>query len=271
LSPPAEHQRAQGALSIAVARGLDRTRLRDLRQCGCLRACFPRAAGCAVDAVLLNTSGGIADGDQLETVLQAGPGSVLVAASQAAERVYRAREGAAAARVRVGVTVGAGARIDYLPQATILFDGGALERTLRIDMAADAVYVGVEMLLLGRAASGEVLRQVRLRDTVMLRRDGRLVLHDSVRLDGRVDAVLGGPATAAGARAVASLIYAGPEAGARLNRLRGTLEGLGVLYGASVREGVVVAGGGGGGGRRAVAAALGVLRDGMALPLVWSC
>ena len=93
------HQRAQGMLSITVARSEDRTRLSDLRQQGGLRAGFPRADGAAVHAVLLNTSGGITDGDQLETVLQAGAGSMLVAATQAAERVYRAREGAAPARV----------------------------------------------------------------------------------------------------------------------------------------------------------------------------
>jgi len=268
------HQRAQGMLSITVARGEDRTRLSDLRQQGCLRACFPRADGAAVHAVLLNTSGGITDGDRLETVLQAGAGSMLVAATQAAERVYRAREGAAPARVRVGVKVGAAGRVDYLPQETILFDGGAMERNLLIEMAADGVYVGAETLLLGRAASGEVLREMRLRDTVMLRREGRLVLHDSVRLERRVHGMLGGRATAGGAAAVASLIYAAADAGARLDAVRAVLDGQAVRFGASVRGGVMVArivAADGQVARRAVVAALGVLRDGMALPPVWSC
>jgi urease accessory protein len=224
--------------------------------------------------MLLNTSGGIADGDRLDTVLAAGPGSRLTVATQAAERVYRARDGAAAARVQIGINVAAGARLEYLPQETILFNAGAMDRVLRVEMAGDACYLGVETLLFGRAASGEVLRELRLRDTVMLHRDGRLVLYDSVRLDGRLDAVLGGKATAGGAGAVASLLYAAPDAPARLDGVRGALEGHLVRAGASVRDGVLVArivAADGQVARRAVAAALGVVRDGTPLPRAWSC
>ncbi len=270
----ASHQRAIGTLHIEVRAVGGNTRLADLRQQGCLHACFPRVDSPSLQAILLNTSGGITDGDVLQTRLAAGAGASMVVATQAAERIYRARAGAAPACVNVNITVGPGARMEYLPQETILFDACALERRLTVDMAADSFYLGVETLVFGRAASGEVVRTLRLRDTMALRRNGRLVLHDCVRLNGDAAAVLSQAATAAGGGAVASILYAGADAAARVAPLREALVGEGRHNGASCRDGVLVCrivARDGAGARRAVLAALDVLRDKKPLPRVWSC
>jgi len=263
-------QRARGVLHIGVRLSGGATRLADLRQLGCLRACFPRGDGGALQAVALNTSGGVTDGDHLRTTFAVQAGASLTVATQAAERIYRARTGAAPARLETRITIGQGGHAAYLPQETILFDGSALDRTLHVEMEEDSVYLGVETLVFGRLASGEVLREIFLRDTVTLRRGGRLVLHDQVRLQGHVPRLLAGRATAGGAGAVASLVYAAPGAAARLDPLRAALAGAG---GASFRDGLVVArivAQDGRQARCAVLAGLGALRDGRALPRVWS-
>jgi urease accessory protein len=268
------HQRARGALDITVRTIDGDTRLADLRQQGCLRACFPRAEPSAFQAIVLNTSGGITDGDILHTRLAAGAGASMVVATQAAERIYRARAGATPACVNVHITVGSRARMEYLPQETILFDACALGRRLAVEMAADSVYLGVETLVFGRVASGEVLRTIRLRDTIGLRRDGRLVLHDCVRLDTDAEALLSSAATAGGGGAVASILYAASDAASRLAPLRDALAGEGRHNGASCRDGVLVCrivARDGAMARRAVVAALSALRDKKPLPRVWSC
>jgi urease accessory protein len=266
-------QRARGVLHIGVRLSDGATRLADLRQEGCLRACFPRGGGGGLQAVVLNTSGGMTDGDHLRTTVAVAPGASLVIATQAAERLYRARPGSLPARVETSLTMGQGARAEYLPQETILFDGGALVRTLSIDMAPGSIYIGVETLVFGRIASGEVLHTIELRVTVVLKREGRLVLHDSVRLQGEAPRLLAGRATAGGAGAVASLLYAAPDAAARLEPLRAVLAGQALASGASFRDGLVVArivAQDSRQARRAVLAGLGVLRDGRALPRVWN-
>ncbi len=273
LNDAVAHQRAFGVLRLDARRAGARTRLEVLRQEGCLRACFPRADA-ALQAVLLNTAGGVTDGDVLATSLAAGPGAQLVVATQAAERIYRARAGAAPARVQVQIDVAAAARCAYLPQETILFDGSALARTLRIDLAPDSLYLGVETLLFGRAAMGEVLREIHLRDTVQVRRAGRLVLHDAIRLRGGVTDLLQRRATAGGAGAIASLLYAAPDAASRLAGLREAMAGEEVTFGASVRDALLMlrmVGVDGRRVRRAVLRGLAVLRDGLPLPRVWSC
>jgi urease accessory protein len=219
------HQRAVGRVQVGVRRGPGGSVLHTLHQAGCLKARFPKVHGGGMEAVLINTSGGVVDGDRLTIAVEAGEGSALTVCTPSAERIYRARQGAKAARIEVQASVGAGACLEYLPQETLFFDGCALDRSLRVDMHAQGRFLGVEALLFGRTLSGEVVRSVRLRDNFRLFRGGRLALRDGVRLSGDVQGVLGARASAAGARAVATIFYAGPDAEGFLAPVRAALEG----------------------------------------------
>jgi len=243
-----------------------------LRQEGCLKVRFPRTERNAwPGAVTLNTAGGVAGGDVLDSMVTAGPGTRATVASQAAERFYRALPGTTAA-VATRLDVAPGAALEWLPQEAILFDGCALSRRLVVDLAEDAWFLGVEALVFGRTAMREAVREARFRDLIQVRRGGRLVLHDAVRLDGPVQAVLDRRASGGGARAVATIVHAAPDAGVRLDALRAAL--MGWEAGASAWDGLLVARIAAPNGaclRRAVVAGLNVLRDGRPLPRVWEC
>ena len=242
------------------------------RQEGCLKARLPRPElGAWTTAVTLNSSGGVAQGDQLTTAITAGPGTRLTVASQAAERFYRS-PGGDPARVRTTLTVAPSAALEWLPQEAILFDQCALDRRLDIDLAEDAGLLAVETLVFGRALMGETVRNATLRDTISLRRAGTLLLHDAVRLQGPVQDLLDRPALAAGGRAVATMIHAGPGAAEALDTLRSALAPF--EAGASVTRGVLVArvvARDGACARAAIVAGLAALRQGRPLPRVWSC
>src|SRR6185369_17692374 len=79
---------------------------------------------------------------------------------------------------------GEGAHIDWLPQETILFEGGRLDRRLDVDLADGATLTAVEAVLLGREAMGEAARSARLRDTWRIRRNGRLIHSEATALTG---------------------------------------------------------------------------------------
>jgi urease accessory protein len=261
-----------GAVRLEVLRAGEATVLLDLAQSGCLRACFPRPHGGALEAVVLNTAGGVADGDRLRIEAVAGAGTEMVLTTPAAERIYRARILAGAATIALDLRVAEGARLEFLPQETILFDGSALRRTTNIQMQASASFLGVEALLLGRAAHGETLRTLYLRDTIQLRRAGKLVLHDAIRLEGDVGAVLASAVSAGGMRAVATIVYAAPDAPGLLEALRGALA-VGTARGAaSSWDGIVVArllAADARALREGVSGALAVLRHNRPLPQVW--
>lgn len=276
---PARHieipsaQRAKGRLDLAFRRDAaeGRTRIERFYQEGCLKARLPRPASRMCDVITVNISGGIAGGDHLHTEIELGDGAGCCLTSQAAERVYRALDGSAA-KVSSRLSLGAGARLDYLPQETILFDGFALARELDIEMAEDARFLGVESIVFGRQAMGETVRSGKLRDRITLRRGKTLVLHDVNRLEGEIAARLARKAVAAGNIAMASLIYAGPDTEILLPCMRGAMEAQNCEAGASAFDGIIfgrILAPSAADLRRCVVAVLNACRDGRALPRSW--
>ena len=268
--------RAEGRLSVSFRVRGGRTVIGRLEQAGCLRARLPRPErGALAGAVIMNTAGGIASGDRLATAVVWEAEAAATVSAAAAERVYRARPGEAAALVRTSLDVGEGGIAEWLPQETILFDAARLDRTLAVTLADSASFLAVEALVFGRTARGEAMRSGLLRDRLEISRGGRLVLADSIRLDGDIAAALARPAVACGGVAVASVIRAGPGGEAARDRLRHALAGLaGAEAGATFRDGLVVGrivARDGASLRRAVLASLAALRQDRPVPRVWLC
>ena len=224
------------------------------------------------DATSVNISGGVVGGDRLELAVSVGAGARATIAAQAAERFYWALPGSAPSHVRSRLDIGVDAAAEWLPQETILFDRCAVDRRLAVDVAPGSWFLGVEMLVFGRAAMGERVLTARLRDLIQVRRGGELLLHDAIRMDGEVDRVLERTAIAGGARAVATLVFVAPDAEARLDAVRAAQTE--ADCGASAWNGMLIArilGPDSAASRRSVLAMLAVLRDGRPLPRVWLC
>ena len=168
------HQRARGRLDLGFARQARGTVLDELFQSSPLRALFPAPEPDeAITAAVVNTAGGLAGGDTLAVAVRAGDGAVATVSSPAAEKVYRSL--GEATRIATSLAVGAGARLEWIPQETILFDGARLERRIVVDLAADARLLMTEVMVFGRTAHGEVLTSGAIRDSWRIRRDGTLL------------------------------------------------------------------------------------------------
>ena len=260
-----QHQRSHGSASVAFARG----RLTGLRQQGSAKAMLPRTHRATPEIVFLNTSGGLTSGDRLDYAVTLGDGMRAQATTQTAERAYRADGPAAEARVRL--RLGRGAALDWLPQETILFQGAALDRVTEVDLQADARFMGIETIVLGRAAMGEVVSHATLHDRRIIRRDGRTLLVDPMRLDADALARGAGSALWNGARAASVLMLVGQGAEAALDPVRAALNEEGVHAAASARDGQLVVRAMAGDSwplRRQMIRLIEVLRPG-ALPRVW--
>jgi urease accessory protein len=216
------HQRARGEGRI-IAYGLaGRTRLERLYQEGCAKIRLPHTHDASLQAVLINTAGGLTGGDDISWTVEAQPDTHMVLTTQACERVYRSLGDDAAVRNRISVA--AGARVDWLPQETILFEGARLDRTLDVDLADRATLCAVEAVLLGREAMGEAARNARLRDNWRIRRNGRLVHAEATLLSAdplERDAL----SLLDGALAFATVLLIGPEAERKLAPVRALLHG----------------------------------------------
>lgn len=218
--PPLQRLRGRVELSAKLVAG--HTRLDRLYQEGSAKARLPKSPGTALEAILINTGGGMTGGDRLHVGVMAGAGAHLVATSQAAEKIYRSPQGEALMETRL--EAGAGGRLDWLPQETILFQGGRFGRRLEADVAADGALLIVESTIFGRTARGEEVTDGQFADRWRVRRDGHLVFADTMRLDGDIAGLLDRPAIAGGGRAVAALLYVAGDSEERLDAVRGVLE-----------------------------------------------
>ena len=229
----------------------------------------PRDPPCAV---LMNTAGGVAEGDRLDIKVEWGAGTVATVTTQAAEKVYRAL--ASGCRIATRLTVARGARAEWLPQETILFDACRLHRDARIVLEDDVTFLGVEAVVLGRTAMGETVRQGRLRDSMRIWRNGRLIYADTLALDGEIDGLMQRAAIGGGARAMAVVVHASDTAKARLDPVRDALAGADGLAAASCWNGLLavrLVAPDGETLRHDIGLALSALRDGKPLPRVWRC
>jgi urease accessory protein len=203
--------RAQGAVRFDVRCEHGVTRRGRLHESGSLRVRFPSPEGEGLSAVFVNTAGGVAGGDRFDIAISAGEGARLTLTTAAAEKVYRAPD--APAQLDISLKAADGAHLAWLPQETILFDAAKIFRRIDIDLAESASLLLCEIVVFGRAAMGERMQRGEFVDRWRLRRGGRLVFAEIVRLDGDIGAKLARPAVAKGGVAIATaLIVPGDEA-----------------------------------------------------------
>jgi urease accessory protein len=209
--------RADGriALSVGVIGGL--TRRRQLYEDGPLRVRFPNSGSGALEAVVVNTAGGIAGGDRHDLTVSVESGGALTVTTAAAEKIYRSL--GPAAEIAARLSIASGARLSWLPQETIMFDQARLERRIDVELADDAALLIAEAVVFGRSAMGEAVTQGAFSDRWRVRRGDRLVFAETVRLDGAIAAKLAEPAVANGGIATATVL-AIPGDDAMVERVR---------------------------------------------------
>lgn len=257
------HQRVSGSSRVAMVN----SRVAELSQVGSAKVMLPRVHSAVPEVVFLNTAGGLTGGDVLSYELSTTSGDTI-GTTQTAERAYSSTSGCA--EVSVSLSVGEDSRLDWLPQELIVFDGAALSRHTRVDLAPNSKFLFVEVLGLGRLAMGETVRRCHIQDKREIWRAGRLEYLEPLEIS---DALLQSDAKSGlgEARAIASLGFFAPEAGRYMDAVQ-ALPQTDVVAGVSAWNNRLIL--------RAtapdlwplrkyIAKVLGVMRDGAPLPRVW--
>lgn len=206
--------RAKGAARLTARRSQSRhgaSVIEDLRMGGSLKLLFPRSDDAALQAVLINTAGGVTGGDHFEFEACAQTGAALSLTTQAAERAYKARAG------EIGVIENSlkakdKASLYWLPQETIIFEGSNLKRTLNVDLGQSAKAVLAETLVFGRAAMGETITDAKFHDRIEVTRDGCPLFIDQIDLRTEMAARLHAKWGCDGAGALATILVVGDQA-----------------------------------------------------------
>lgn len=133
-------------------------------------------------AIVLHPPSGIVGGDELEIDVSVGAGAHAVLTTPGAGKWYRSA--GAGARQRLGFSVAAGGVLEWLPQETIVFDAARAAMTSRIDLANTARFIGMDILCLGRRASGEGFATGNVHLDTRVCRDGRPIWLERGLIEG---------------------------------------------------------------------------------------
>lgn len=203
-------QRSVGEGRLATKTSNGKTRIADLYQKANAKIRVPKSYDPSLEAVLINTSGGMTGGDQLKWEIDAGKASHAIITTQACEKIYKSDTGTA--NIHTTIKVDEDASVEWLPQETILFDEGRLKRTIDIQLADSAHFIGLEAVVLGRQAMGEPARNIELTDRWRIKRGGNLIHADDVKMNGNIEDLTSHQSVLNGAASFATLIICLPDA-----------------------------------------------------------
>ena len=232
-----DYVRASGGVRVRFSAKSGRTQALERAERGGYRVRFPRTAE-SCEAVLINTGGGMAGGDRMHTNISLDAASAAIVTTQAAEKIYRSQ--GALTEIDLDLHLAGGSRLDWLPQETILFCGSRWRRKLNADIAANASLTVAESLIFGRIAMNEIVDRGFCHDRWRVRRDGKLIFAEDMRLDGNPAGLLAAKASGNGARALATILHVGPDAEQRLDEARDLLAGASSECGASAWNGMLI-------------------------------
>jgi urease accessory protein len=109
-------------------------------------------SGCAY-TWLVNPSGGLVGGDHVSVEAQLHAHTHVLMTSPSANRVYRSLSEPAVQEVRL--SVGSGARLEWVPEVTIPFAGSRFRQSIHVDLAPGATVVLWDAMASGRVAMRE--------------------------------------------------------------------------------------------------------------------
>jgi urease accessory protein len=166
-------------------------------------------------AIVLHPPSGIVGGDELTLEATVGAHGHALLTTPGAGKWYRSA--GEWARQRLLFEVAEAGVLEWLPQETIVFDGARSEMHGEINLAADAGFIGMEILCLGRRASGESFASGALRLENRVRRNGRPIWLERGRIEGGSD-LLTSPVGLAGYTVSGTLLATAPGLDAGLNQ-----------------------------------------------------
>lgn len=153
---------------------------------------------------ILHPPGGVVAGDRLKITVRSRAGSTALITTPAAGKVYRSQ--GPESRVEQNLAVERGAALEWLPGETIVYDQARAHLSTRVELEADAAFVGWEIICLGLPASAQPFRAGQVRQDLEVWRDGEPLLLERGRFTG------GGPAMRAawglGGRPVSGVMLA---------------------------------------------------------------
>jgi len=131
--------------------------------------------------VIVHPPGGVAGGDELTLNVTLKENSHALLTTPGAGKWYKANGQQASQHLQFNLQHAA--CFEWLPQENILFDGAQVKFSADVNLAADAKYVGWEILCFGRQAQQERWQTGHLHQELSIRREQALIWNERTNLN----------------------------------------------------------------------------------------
>lgn len=145
------------------------------------RALYPESDYTA-HVMILHPPGGLVQGDQIDIRARAAAGAGLLVTTPSAGKFYKTPAGGTRQAVRLAT--GPEARLEWLPQEAILFDGAHVRLALAVDLDPTSRAILWDSVVFGRPAIAERLVDGGLDSDLAIAIDGRPVFSERTRVPG---------------------------------------------------------------------------------------
>lgn len=202
------HRPLQANLSLGFTRDGEVTRLDERSHFGPLlvqKPFYPEGKE-VCHVVIVHPPGGIVGGDELTISARVSASANAQITTPGASKWYKANGHTSHQKIRINVSKGGS--LEWVPQETIFYNHANVEIDHQVSLEEDAVYVGCEVLCFGRTASGETFNSGQIKQRTGIRRNGKMIWLEQIRLLGESSAMSGSLALA-GNTVCATLILTG--------------------------------------------------------------
>ena len=142
------------------------------------RPFYPEGEVCHV--YMLHPPGGVVGGDHLDISITAGPGAMVLLTTPGSTKFYQSAGDWALFDQRLHVQEGGS--LEWFPQENILFPGARLQAKTDVLLSGDAVFLGWDIICLGRPSNQERFETGQLDAGLNIYRDGQPVLLERQRV-----------------------------------------------------------------------------------------
>lgn len=132
-------------------------------------------------SIIIHPPAGIAGGDTLEIDVFVGAECHTVLSTPSASKWYKSFKNPATQSIQFDL--GAGAKLDWLPQENLFFKGADAKVFTKLNLQSSSSFIGWDAAMLGRHASGEEWSKGHVHMRNQIYRDGKLLWIENGQID----------------------------------------------------------------------------------------
>tara|TARA_B100001057_G_scaffold316334_1_gene316481 strand:- start:161 stop:1126 length:966 start_codon:yes stop_codon:yes gene_type:complete len=161
------------------------------------------------ELIIINTAGGLTSGDLNFNSIKISNDISIIITTQSMEKIYKCKN--LHSHSYTNIEVGVNSSVSWMPLETIFFNGGKFRRRINIDLKHASNFLGIETMIFGRKAMGEIVNNGELDDAWQIHKNGQLLYSDFNRITGNINEKILKPFISKGNNIFCNIVYTGKK------------------------------------------------------------